>query len=142
MSPPKTMKAMVLTGHGDLDAYEWHEDWPTPQPGPQQVLIKVGACGLNNTDINTRIGWYSKGDGDSDDATWGGGALTFPRIQGADVTGRIVAVGAEVDAGRIGARVLVDPCFRVWNGAPVASAVRWCASIMARIQCTSPVRSQ
>ena len=60
MTLPETMKAMVLTGHGDLDKYEWHEDWPVPQPGPMEVLIKVGACGLNNTDVNTRSGWYSK----------------------------------------------------------------------------------
>ena len=54
------MKAMVLTGHGGLDKYAWHEDWPMPELGPMEVLIKVGACGLNNTDVNTRTGWYSK----------------------------------------------------------------------------------
>ncbi|MCY4558967.1 MAG: alcohol dehydrogenase, partial [Chloroflexi bacterium] len=43
------MKAMVLTGHGGLVKYAWHEDWPMPEPGPMQALIKVGACGLNNT---------------------------------------------------------------------------------------------
>ena len=41
------MKAMVLTGHGGLDKLVWHEDWPKPEPGPQQVLIRVLACGLN-----------------------------------------------------------------------------------------------
>ncbi len=52
----KTMKAMVLTGHGGLEKYVWHEDWPMPEPGPMEALIKVGACGLNNTDVNTRTG--------------------------------------------------------------------------------------
>ena len=35
---PKTMKAMVLKGHGDLDAYEWHEDWPMPELSQHEVL--------------------------------------------------------------------------------------------------------
>ena len=33
----RTMKAMVLTGHGGLDRYEWREDWPVPVPGPMEV---------------------------------------------------------------------------------------------------------
>lgn len=120
---PQTMKAMVLTGHGGLEMYHWHEDWPVPQPAAGEVLIRVGACGLNNTDVNTRTGWYSKavseatsGAGyaevDEDDPTWGGAPITFPRIQGADVCGRIVAVGAGVDATRIGDRVITDNWLR------------------------------
>lgn len=123
MTIPATMQAMLLTGHGDLDAYDWHEDWPTPTPAPGEVLIKVGACGLNNTDVNTRSGWYSKAVGDAttggafdavdeDDPTWGGRPLTFPRIQGADVCGQIVAVGDGVDPARIGERVLTDNWLR------------------------------
>jgi len=124
MTIPDTMRAVVLTGHGGLDKLEIHDDWPVPKPGPGEVLIAVGACGMNNTDINTRTAWYSKsvtegttaeggaggfGDARTDDSTWGGSGLTFPRIQGADVAGRIVAVGEGVEAGRIGERVLVDP---------------------------------
>ena len=60
MTPPKTMRAVVLTGHGGLDKLEYREDWPVPTPRPGEVLIHVGACGLNNTDINTRTAWYSK----------------------------------------------------------------------------------
>ena len=56
---PKMMTAMLLTGHGGLDMLECREvATPTPEKG--EVLIKVGACGLNNTDINTRTAWYSK----------------------------------------------------------------------------------
>jgi len=54
------MKAMVTIGHGDLDQMVLHEDWPRPDPAVGEVLIRVGACGLNNTDLNTRSGWYSK----------------------------------------------------------------------------------
>ena len=60
MNLPKTMRAMVTMGHGGPEQVVWHEEWPRPNPGPGEVLVKVGACGLNNTDINTRVGWYSK----------------------------------------------------------------------------------
>ncbi|NVK15264.1 MAG: zinc-binding dehydrogenase [Rhodobacteraceae bacterium] len=120
------MKAMVLTGHGDLDKYEWHENWPVPQPGPMEVMIKVGACGLNNTDVNTRSGWYSKtvegattggafDEVGEDDPTWGGRPLTFPRIQGADAVGEVVAVGDGADPALIGKRVMVGGWVRDWD---------------------------
>ena len=57
----KSMRAVVLTGHGGLDKLEYHAHWPKPVPGAGEALIRVAACGLNNTDINTRIGWYAKG---------------------------------------------------------------------------------
>jgi NADPH:quinone reductase-like Zn-dependent oxidoreductase len=120
---PTTKKAMILTGHGGLDKYDWREDWPVPQPAPSEVLIRVGACGMNNTDVNTRSGWYSKavtdrttGEGfetiNDEDPSWGGAPLAFPRIQGADVCGRIVAVGDGVQATRIGERVISDNWLR------------------------------
>lgn len=97
-----------------------------PNPGPCEVLIKVRAAGVNNTDINTRIGWYSKSVGQDTaaggasgfesvngaDASWSGSALEFPRIQGADCCGYIVAVGSDVPASRIGERVLVRNMLR------------------------------
>ncbi|MGB0798376.1 MAG: alcohol dehydrogenase family protein [Planktomarina sp.] len=123
MTLPTTMHAMVTMGHGDLDQLVWHTDWPRPDPDADQVLIRVGACGLNNTDVNTRSGWYSKavtsattGDGfaevNEDDPSWGGAPLAFPRIQGADICGEIVAVGANVDPGRVGERVITDSWLR------------------------------
>ncbi len=57
----QTKQGTVLTGHGDFDQLVWREDLPLPVPGQGQVLIRVGACGLNNTDVNTRTAWYSKG---------------------------------------------------------------------------------
>ncbi|MBI1416012.1 MAG: zinc-binding dehydrogenase [Limimaricola sp.] len=118
------MQAMVLTGHGDMGRLVWRTDVPRPDPGPGEVLIRVGACGLNATDVNTRIGWYSRAATAGVDAaagsagladiametgTWTGKPIPFPLIQGADTVGRIVAVGAGVDAARVGERVLVDP---------------------------------
>ncbi|WP_321829905.1 alcohol dehydrogenase family protein [Thalassovita sp.] len=124
MSLPKTMKAMVLTAHGGMDCLAWREDMPVPQPRPDEVLVQVGAAAVNNTDINTRIGWYSKSvEGDTASGTDGfgaaadadggwSGALQFPRIQGADCCGRIVAVGAEVSEARVGERVLIRAMHR------------------------------
>lgn len=116
---PATMHAVYLTGHGGPECLEYRTDVPVPTPGPGEVLIKIGAAGINNTDVNTRIGWYSKqvtGDTESatqdlnaedDDASWTGRPLVFPRIQGADACGHIVAVGEGVDGARIGERVMV-----------------------------------
>ena len=118
---PATMKGVQLIGHGGLDQLVYREDIPTPQPKKGEVLLKVLAAGVNNTDINTRIGWYSKqvtGDTnsgadqgydelDATTATWSGSALQLPRIQGADVCGEVIAVGTGVSSERIGERVLV-----------------------------------
>jgi len=98
---PDTMRAFVLHGHGDFDQLRLHHDWPVPKPNDDQILIRVKACGLNNTDINTRTGWYSKTvtsgttggpyEGDQDnDGGWDGG-IDFPRIQGGDAVGVVVA---------------------------------------------------
>ena len=123
---PRTMRAVVLTGHGGLDRLSVREDWPLPVPGSDGVLVAVGACGLNNTDVNTRTAWYSAGvsgattgealeAGAGADAAWGGSAISFPRIQGADVCGRVVALGSECDPSLLGRRVLIDPWLRDWD---------------------------
>ncbi|BDD06718.1 alcohol dehydrogenase family protein [Aureibacter tunicatorum] len=113
---PEYMKAIILTGHGDFDKLEYKEKVKTPSPSANEVLVEVHAAGVNNTDINTRIAWYSKSDADSDDASWSGNALQFPRIQGADVCGTIVDVGENIDKNRIGERVLINPCIKTANG--------------------------
>jgi hypothetical protein len=57
---PQLMKAVLLKGHGGFEQLEYRDDMPVPVPQPGEVLIRVGAAGINNTDINTRTGWYSK----------------------------------------------------------------------------------
>src|ERR1700693_2277038 len=121
---PRMMKAVLLNGHGGFDQLEYREDVLVPQPGEGAVLVQIGAAGVNNTDINTRTGWYSRavpeakaaavaggprGAGAAGAAApgWTGAACNFPRIQGADGCGRIVAVGAGVAGRRIGERVLI-----------------------------------
>ncbi len=112
----KTMRGVQLIGHGGPEMLSLRHDIPVPSIGPQEVLIRVSAAGINNTDINTRTGWYSKNDGASADAGWAGTALQLPRIQGADVCGHIVAVGREINKYRIGERILVEPCIWEVNG--------------------------
>ena len=127
---PDVMKAVVTTGHGGLDKLDYREDVPVPRPGPGEVLIAVGACGMNNTDINTRTAWYSKkvregttAEGGLEgfaavsnaDASWGGSGIAFPRIQGADVAGRVVALGEGSDGSLLGRRVMIDTWLRDWG---------------------------
>ena len=96
MPIPKLMTAVQLLGHGGYDKQLYSETVPTPIPGLNEVLIRVLAAGINNTDINTRIGWYSNENhtakAEANDAynsptkgSWTGTRLSFPRIQGADV---------------------------------------------------------
>ncbi|MBV7331789.1 alcohol dehydrogenase family protein [Chloroflexi bacterium TSY] len=124
------MTAAILTGHSGLDKLEIHQDWPVPQPKASAVLIKVAACGINNTDINTRIGWYDDSvagdtnaggtsgfDSVSDDSvgSWGSSTISFPRIQGADTVGHVVELGEGVDDDWLNARVMSDNWLRDWS---------------------------
>jgi len=119
------MKAVVTTGTGGYDKLVYR-DVPVPVPGPGEVLIKVLAAGVNNTEINTRLGWYSssvttstetaarepeaeahdRGDGGWDKPT------PFPFIQGTDCCGRVVAARDAADGHLVGRRVLVRACMR------------------------------
>lgn len=119
------MKAAVTTGNGGYDKIEYR-DVPVPVPGPGEVLIKVLAAGVNNTEINTRLGWYSESvttgtgaaaadaeTGVTDRADGGWDKPTpFPLIQGTDCCG--LAVEAADAAGKhlLGKRVLVRACMR------------------------------
>ncbi len=105
-----------------MDALEWRTDWPTPLPEGDEVLIRVGACGLNNTDVNTRSGWYSKAVTDAttggayeavgeNDPTWAARRSPSP-YSGVDAVGEVVACGPDADSGLIGRRVMVD-CWSV-----------------------------
>ena len=126
MDIPEKMRAVVLTAHGGPEVLQMRDDWPVPQPNDDQVLLKVGACGMNNTDVNTRSGWYSKTVTDAttggsydaigdEDPAWGGAPVSMPRIQGADAVGHVVAVGANADPALKGQRVMVDCWLRDWD---------------------------
>ena len=111
---PPTMRAVLLTGHGGLDRLEVVQHHPCPSPAAGEVLVRVGACAINATDVNTRVGWYAR---DDDNGAWDE-PLRFPRVQGADVCGEVVAVGQSLPATTltpalaVGDRVMVDPWLR------------------------------
>ena len=119
------MKAVVTTGHGGYDKLVYR-DLPVPVVGPGEILLQVLAAGVNNTDINTRLGWYSDSfateapgtthaQATRQEAKTAGGwnaPTPFPLIQGADCCARVIDVGAGVDRRLIGTRVLVRPCMR------------------------------
>lgn len=122
-----TMKAVVTTGNGDYEKLEYR-DVPVPQLGANEVLLQVLAAGINNTEINTRLGWYSskvttsttslastkeeiKNAEVSKDGGWNK-ETPFPFIQGTDCCGRVVAVSPGVDKNLINSRVLVRACMR------------------------------
>ncbi len=110
MTIPETMHAMLLTGHGGVEKLEYSDSVPTPAAGPGEVLVRVTATAKNNTDRKAREGLYpTKDKGEVTSFAMGDApTLTFPRIQGADVVGRVAAVGEGVDAARIGQRGLLD----------------------------------
>jgi NADPH:quinone reductase-like Zn-dependent oxidoreductase len=101
---------MLLTGHGGVEKLEYADSVPVPEPGAGEVLVAVTATAKNNTDRKAREGLYpTKDKGEVTSFQMGGSAtLTFPRIQGADVVGRVAAVGPGVEVTRIGQRGLLD----------------------------------
>jgi alcohol dehydrogenase len=114
MALAKTMRAVLLTGHGGPEKLRLEAAWPVPEPAPGEVLVKVGACGVNNTDIWVREGAYGSADDPEAIASFGDSPLQFPLIQGADIAGVIVAAGDGVDRSREGERVMVD--FGIYAG--------------------------
>jgi len=114
MSIPKTMNAMLLTGHGGPEKLVFDSNWITPDVAPDEVLIRVGACGINNTDIWVREGAYGASDDPDSVASFGDSPLQFPIIQGADIVGVIAGCGSNIDPSRNGQRVMVD--FGIYAG--------------------------
>jgi NADPH:quinone reductase-like Zn-dependent oxidoreductase len=119
------MKAIVTTGNGGYEKLVC-KDVPVPEIGPGEVLVKVLAAGVNNTEINTRLGWYSSSVNDStndaseakaapaapkSDGGWNN-QTPFPLIQGTDCCGLVVNVGDDGDKSLINKRVLIRPCIR------------------------------
>lgn len=117
-----SMKAVVTLGNGGYEQL-YYGDVARPVPGPAEVLVQVRAAGMNNTEINTRLGWYSASvrnstaeaaqDAPAPRADGGWNAATpFPFIQGTDCCGIVAEVGAADSRHLLGRRVLVRPCMR------------------------------
>ncbi|MFT5810951.1 MAG: NADPH:quinone reductase-like Zn-dependent oxidoreductase [Rubritalea sp.] len=139
-----TMKAVVTTGVGGYERLEYC-DVPIPELSVGEVLVQVLAAGVNNTEINTRLGWYSdsvttgteqaSSDESCDeshdaerqivDGGWNE-STPFPFIQGTDCCGRVVKTASSEFDALIGSRVLVRACMRT-NGFD-SFENRWMAS--------------
>ena len=115
MPVPKKMKGVLLTGFGGFDKLNFRDDLPVPVPAAGEVLIKVGACGMNNTDLWTREGAYGNALSDESQSGWRDKEFDFPRIQGADIVGKIIDVGEGVTRSRINERVIVNPTLYASN---------------------------
>ncbi len=83
------MKAVRVHTHGDADVLTY-EDLPTPQPGPGEARVKIGAAGLNFIDIYHRRGWYK---------------VPLPFVLGQEAAGVVEAVGDGVTEFKPGDRV-------------------------------------
>ena len=88
------MRASVLTGIGNLTI----ENRPVPSPAPHEVLVEVAVVGVCGSDVH----YYRHG-------RIGDHVVTGPMILGHELSGRITAVGARVDSGRVGQRVAIEP---------------------------------
>ncbi|ANU21990.1 zinc-binding dehydrogenase [Planococcus donghaensis] len=98
------MKAIQVTGYGDVDKLKLVE-LPIPEPGDNDVLIKVKACAINNTEIWMREGAY----GTDAKSGWRPEGVHFPRTPGSDIAGTIVKAGKRVDKSMIGKDVVIFP---------------------------------
>jgi len=81
--------------HGDPEVLQY-TDFPTPQPAPGQVLVRLKAAALNRLDL-----WVRRG--------WPGIKLDYPHIPGADGAGEVAALGEGVTEWQIGERVVINP---------------------------------
>ncbi len=93
------MRAQVLHTHGDIDNITFEPDWPEPEPGPGEVVLKVHTCTLNYHDVFTLRGMP-------------GIKVPMPIIMGIDLAGEIASLGPEVEGWSVGDRVVIDPIER------------------------------
>ena len=115
-----TMIAVMTLGTGGYEQLSV-QTVPRPEPGPGEALLQVRAAGVNNTEINTRLGWYSSDVTEATGTTaetegvadggWNA-ATPFPFIQGTDCCGSVVALGPGADPALMGCRALVRACQR------------------------------
>lgn len=137
-----TMKAVITTGNGGYEKLSF-EDVPVPALNAGEVLVKVLAAGVNNTEINTRLGWYSASvtdatnqtadkNGSATDLDGGWNRQTpFPFIQGTDCCGEVIQSADDENHSLVGERVLIRSCIRehgfdslncVWLGSDINGA--------------------
>jgi NADPH:quinone reductase-like Zn-dependent oxidoreductase len=88
------MKAVLFHQHGSSEVLAF-SDFPTPEPGPGQVLVRLKAAALNRLDLWVRQGWP-------------GIRLDYPHIPGADGAGEVAALGYGVSGWKVGEQVVLN----------------------------------
>ena len=88
------MKAVLFRKHGGPEVLEY-SDFPTPEQGRNQALVRLRAAALNRMDVAVRKGWP-------------GIRLELPHINGADGAGEVAAVGEGVLEFRAGDPVVIN----------------------------------
>lgn len=105
MAIPKTMKALVAKG---TNTYSLEKNWPSPECGPDDIILKVEGCGICAGDLKCQHGA---------EMFWGGSGqpawVEAPFIPGHEFVGRIAEMGNNVNGYAIGERLAADqivPC--------------------------------
>ncbi len=93
------MKAAVIHRFGKADVFQY-EDVQQPGAGAGELIVRVGACGINRYDLYLRMGAVFTD-------------LAFPHVMGADVAGTVAAVGESVSEWHEGDRVIVTPGYPI-----------------------------
>src|SRR5215467_13600569 len=96
MSGGKTMKALLLRQHGDLEQLQVVDDHPVPRADGGHAVIRVRASSFNYHDVFTVRGMP-------------GIKVPLPVVIGLDMAGEIAEIGPGVSGWKIGDRVLVNP---------------------------------
>ncbi len=102
---PKTMKALVVYGKGD---YRLETAYPTPECGPDDIIIKTEGCGICASDVKCEHG-AAQYWGDEMQPAW----VKPPFIPGHEFFGRVVQLGENVTEYELGDRITADqivPC--------------------------------
>ncbi len=98
------MKAAMFYSHNDIRV----EEVPSPEPGPNEVLVRVVTAGICGSDLHRyRLGGMS--------------GQRYPHLTGNELAGEVVGLGAGVGGLHIGQRVGVEPNHLVGCG-----KCRWC----------------
>lgn len=90
------MKAVQLVSPGVPGQFQFGEI-PDPVPAPDEVVVRVRACGLNHLDL-----WVEEPDGLPL-------KLDFPLVPGGEIAGEVAQLGDDVDQWRVGDKVAIQP---------------------------------
>src|ERR1700752_2792948 len=92
------MRQIVTTGTGGIEVLEVREK-PDPRPGPDEVVVRVRASGLNFADILSRQGLYPD-------------SPPKPCVMGYEISGVVESIGAGVNSSFVGRSVVALTRFR------------------------------